>query len=408
GPAHGNLTLNGDGSFTYTPAANYSGPDSFTYKANDGAADSNVATVSINVTPINDAPVAQNDTVATDENMSVSGNVLTNDSDVDGDALSAVLVSGPSHGSLAVNADGSFTYTPNNGYSGPDSFSYKANDGSVDSNVATVNINVHFVNSAPVALSDPVVTNEDTPVSGNVLTNDTDADGDALNAVLVNGPAHGSLTLNADGSFTYTPSANYNGPDSFTYKANDGSADSDVATVSINVAPVNDAPSAQNDSFSTTEDKSVGGNVLINDGDVDGDALSAILVTGPAHGSLTLNADGSFTYTPAADYNGPDSFTYKANDGLADSNVATVSINVGPVNDAPSAQNDSFATTEDKSVGGNVLINDSDVDGDALSAILVTGPVHGSLTLNADGSFTYTPAADYNGPDSFTYKANDA
>src|SRR6185295_8044494 len=124
----------------------------------------------------------------------------------------------------------------------------------------------------------PVVTNEDTPVSGNVLTNDTDADGDALNAVLVNGPAHGSLTLNADGSFTYTPSADYNGPDSFTYKANDGQADSNVATVSINVGPVNDTPAAQNDSFSTAEDNAVIGNVLANDIDVDGDALNAILV----------------------------------------------------------------------------------------------------------------------------------
>ena len=106
-------------------------------------------------------------------------------------------------------------------------------------------------------------------------------------------------------------------------------------------------------------------------------------------------------------YNGPDSFTYKANDGQADSNIATVSITVGAVNDAPVAQNDTAAATEDTPAVGNVLANDTDVDGDALSAVLVSGPAHGSLTLNADGSFTYTPAANYNGPDSFTYKAND-
>src|SRR6185312_12455969 len=171
--------------------------------------------------------------------------------------------------------------------------------------------------------------------------------------------------------------------------------------------PVNDAPVAAADSFSTNEDNAVTGNVLANDTDVDGNALNAILVSGPAHGSLTLNLDGSFTYTPAADYNGADSFSYKANDGQADSNVATVSINVGPVNDAPAAQNDTAATAEDSAVGGNVLVNDTDADGDALSAVLVSGPAHGSLTLNLDGSFTYTPAADYNGADSFTYKAND-
>src|SRR6185295_491558 len=112
--------------------------------------------------------------------------------------------------------------------------------------------------------------------------------------------------------------------------------------------------------------------------------------------SLTLNADGSFTYTPSADYNGPDSFTYKANDGQVDSNVATVSINVGPVNDPPAAQNDSVATAEETPLVGNVLANDTDADGDALSAALVSGPAHGSLTLNPDGSFTYTPSADYN------------
>src|SRR5262249_8157276 len=158
---------------------------------------------------------------------------------------------------------------------------------------------------------------------------------------------HGSLALNADGSFTYTPDANYNGADSFSYKANDGSADSNVATVSINVAPVNDAPVAQNDIATTNEDTPDPSNVLTNDGDVDGDRLSAVLVSGPAHGSLALNADGSFTYTPDANYNGADSFSYKANDGSADSNVATVSINVAPVNDAPVAQNDVATTNED-------------------------------------------------------------
>src|SRR5262249_5485934 len=246
--------------------------------------------------------------------------------------------------------------------------------------------NVAPVNDAPVAQNDTVVTNEDAPVSGNVLANDSDVDGDALNAILVKGAAHGSLTLNADGSFTYAPNGNYNGPDSFSYKANDGSVDSNVATVSINVAPVNDVPVAQNDTASTAEDTPVSGNVLTNDSDIDGDALNAILVSGPAHGSLTLNSDGSITYTRHASYNGADGFSYKANDGQADSNVATVSINVSPVNDAPVAQNDAAATAEDTPVSGNVLTNDSDVDGDALNAVLVSGPAHGSLTLNSDGS----------------------
>src|SRR5262249_44797878 len=183
-----------------------------------------------------------------------------------------------------------------------------------------------------------------------LLANDTDVEGDSLSAVLVSGPSHGSLTLNANGSFTYAPAANYNGSDSFTYKANDGQDDSNVATVAINIAPVNDPPVAVNDTFTTNEDTTLtvaAAGVLANDVDVDGDALSAILVSGPAHGSLTLNSNGSFSYMPAANYNGSDSFTYKANDGTGGSHNANVAITINPVNDAPVAINDTDRTNED-------------------------------------------------------------
>src|SRR6185369_5333507 len=177
-----------------------------------------------------------------------------------------------------------------------------------------------------------------------VLANDSDVDGDGLNAILVSPPTHGSLILNTNGSFSYVPATNYNGPDSFTYKANDGVADSGTATVSITVTSANDAPVAVNDSYTTAEDTTLNiaaPGVLANDTDVDGDALTAVLVGPPTHGSLTLNTNGSFSYVPAANYNGPDSFTYKANDGVADSGTATVSITITSVNDAPVAVNDS-------------------------------------------------------------------
>ncbi|HEY3322176.1 MAG TPA: Ig-like domain-containing protein [Planctomycetota bacterium] len=418
-PAHGTVTLNADGSFTYTPAANYNGPDSFTYKANDTFADSNVATVNITVNPVNDPPVANDDSYCTNEDTPLTigaPGVLSDDTDIDGGALSAIKVTDPAHGTVTLNADGSFTYTPAANYNGPDSFTYKANDTFADSNVATVNITVNPVNDPPVANDDSYSTNEDTPLTVNaagVLSNDTDIDGGALSAIKVTDPAHGTVTLNADGSFTYTPAANYNGPDSFTYKANDGTADSNIATVNITVNPVNDPPVANDDSYSTNEDTPLTINaagVLSNDTDIDGGALSAIKMTDPAHGTVTLNADGSFIYTPAANYNGPDSFTYKVNDGTADSNIATVNITVNPVNDPPVANDDSYSTNEDTPLTINaagVLSNDTDIDGGALSAIKVTDPAHGTVALNADGSFTYTPAANYNGPDSFTYKAND-
>ena len=407
GPTHGNLVLNADGTFTYTPDADYHGTDSFTYTATDGTATSAVSTVSIAVDPVNDTPVATNDSVTTNEDTQLTGNVLTNDTDADGNTLTATLVTGPSHGALTLNADGTFTYTPTANYNGTDSFTYTATDGTATSTATTVTVTVNAVNDVPVAVNNSFTTDEDTQLTGNVLTNDTDADGNTLTATLVTGPTRGTLTLNSDGSFTYTPNTGYHGADVFTYTANDGVANSTTAVVTITVTTVNDAPSAVNDAYTTSEESAVNGNVLANDTDADGNTLTATLADGPSHGALTLNSDGTFTYTPTANYNGTDSFTYTATDGTATSNVASVAITVNPVNDTPTAVNNAFATNEDVQLSGNVLTNDIDVDGDTLTATVVNGPSHGTLTLNGNGTFTYTPTTNYNGTDSFTYTATD-
>jgi large repetitive protein len=419
GPLHGTLVLNANGSFSYTPEADYGGADSFTYAAHDGAVASNLAVVAISVNATNDAPVAADDaySVAEDASLDIEARgVLDNDTDPEKDPLTAVLVSPPAHGTVTVNADGSFRYVPGGNYNGPDSFTYKANDGSADSNVATVSITVEAVNDAPTAGDDSYSVAEDgtlTIDAPGVLGSDADVDGNPLTASVVSGPAHGSLMLNADGSFTYTPAPNFNGIDGFTYKANDGTADSNLASVTITVTAVNDAPVAGNDSYSVDEDATLNvaaPGVLGSDTDIDGDSLNAVLVSGPSHGALTLNTDGSFTYTPATDFSGSDAFSYKANDGAADSNVADVTIVVGSANDAPVAANDAFTGSEDVPLNipaPGVLGNDTDVEGGRLSAILVGGPSHGTLAMNADGSFSYTPALNYNGSDSFTYKAND-
>ncbi len=246
-----------------------------------------------------------------------------------------------------------------------------------------------------------------------VLMNDSDANGDVLTAEVVTEPAHGSLSLEPNGSFVYTPAANYNGPDSFTYRASDGQATSDPATVSLTVTPVNDAPVAGDNAYSVGED---GGalvrapGVLVNDSDVDGDALTAVLVTGPSHGALNFNGLGGFSYNPDENYNGPDSFTYQAFDGQLLSNIATVSFTVLARNDAPVAANDDYTTLEDtpltKAAPG-VLRNDVDVDSPVLTATLTSDAEHGTLTFNADGSFRYVPAPNYNGTDSFSYVVSD-
>ena len=177
--------------------------------------------------------------------VDAANGVLKNDTDPDtGDTLTAVLNANVAHGVLALNANGSFTYTPAAGYGGPDSFTYHASDGTLSSSTVTVSLTVN--DRAPVANADSYTTNEDTPLvvpANGVLANDTDPDaGDTLTAVLNTSVTHGTLTLNSNGSFTYTPAANYNGPDSFTYHANDGTLDSPAVTVTITVAPVNDPP----------------------------------------------------------------------------------------------------------------------------------------------------------------------
>lgn len=250
--------------------------------------------------------------------------------------------------------------------------------------------------------------------AASVITNDSDADGDVIQALLVSGPSHGSLTLNANGSFVYIPAANYNGTDSFSYKLNDGSAESNIAIVSLTVNAINDTPVGAADTLSATEDTALTipvATLLGNDSDVEGIALSIVSLTAPLHGRVVLNADGTLSYTPNANYNGTDSFTYRANDGSLSSLSITVSITVTAANDAPTAGNDAYSTAQDVALAipaRGVLANDSDIDGDLLTALLAAGPAHGTLTLNADGSFRYTPTAGYSGSDSFTYRASDS
>jgi VCBS repeat-containing protein len=309
-----------------------------------------------------------------------------------------------------LNADGTVSYTPDANYFGTDSFTYRSNDGQTDSaNVATVSITITPVNDAPIAVDDTATTPEDTLVVLDLLANDSDADSSTLSVVSLSAPLHGSAVLNADGTVSYTPDANYFGTDSFTYRTNDGQADSaNVATVSITITPVNDAPIAVDDTATTPEDTAVVLNLVANDSDVDSSTLSVVSLSAPLHGSAVLNADGTVTYTPDANYFGTDSFTYRTNDGQADSaNVATVSITITPVNDAPIAVDDTATTPEDTAVVLNLVANDSDVDSSTLSIVSLSAPLHGSAVLNADGTVTYTPDANYFGTDSFTYRSND-
>ena len=423
GTTNGTLNLNGDGSFDYTPDPGFNGVDSFTYRANDGQVDSNIATVTITVNSVEDLPVGVDDSYGGPEDtplvINVVSGVLANDSDGDGDPLTAVLDTDVTDGTLILNADGSFTYTPDLNFAGVDSFTYTANDGDDDSNITTVTLTISSSNDVPVATDDAFNVDEDTALVvaaiNSVLVNDTDGDGDPLTAAVVVGTTNGTLNFNNDGTFDYTPDPGFNGVDSFTYRANDGLVDSNVATVTITVNSVEDLPVGVDDAYGGPEDTPIdilaASGVLANDSDGDGDPLTAVLVADVSNGTLILNADGSFTYTPDLNFAGVDSFTYTANDGDDDSAITTVTLTISGTNDAPVATDDAYNVDEDTNlvVGAliGVLDNDTDIDGDPLTAALLVDVTNGTLNFNADGSFDYTPNPGFNGVDSFTYRAND-
>jgi VCBS repeat-containing protein len=411
GTAHGSLTLNSDGTFTYAPNVNFAGQDVFTYKVNDGKADSIAETVTINVTPVNDTPIATDGTLNVAEDVATTGTLLG--SDIDGDVLTYSIVENGKKGTVTItdaNA-GTFSYQPNPNATGTDSFTFKINDGTVDSQTVTVDVNIAAVNDAPVAEKDQYTVAEDATlnITSSILANDTDVENDALTATLVTGPAHGTLTLNQDGTFTYVPNANFAGQDQFVYKANDGKAVSTEETVTIQVTPVNDAPKATAGTLTVTED--ILANGTLAGSDIDGDVLTFSIVENGQKGTVTITDAhaGTFAYQPNPNATGTDSFTFKINDGTVDSQIVTVEVTINVVNDAPVANEDQFSITEDTplNVAASILANDYDVENDTLTAELVTGPAHGTLTLNSDGTLTYVPNANYTGQDQFVYIAND-
>lgn len=393
-PPHGSLS--GDvPNVTYTPTANFNGSDSFTFKVNDGSVDSNIATVSITVTAVNDAPVADSQSVETAEDTATL--ITLTGSDIESSSLTFTIVNQPVNGTLSGSAP-NVTYTPTADYNGSDSFTFRVSDGQTNSATATVNISITPVNDAPVATPLNVGTTQDAPVS--ITLSGSDIDADPLTYAVSTSPTNGTLSGTAP-NLTYTPDLGYVGADSFEFTVSDGTTTSSPATVSISVSNINDAPVANGQSLSTPEDTSL--SITLTGSDPDGDPLTYSIVNQPVNGTLSGIAP-NMTYTPSANYHGSDSFTFKVNDGTVDSNTATVTITVTPVNDAPVAEEQSVSTTED--AAKTIVLVGTDADGDAMTYSIVTGPSHGSLS--GTGSIkTYTPAANFNGSDSFTFKVND-
>lgn len=279
-------------------------------------------------------------------------------------------------------------------------------------NLDQLQVKVYYTeNTAPTAQDVSDSTNEDVAKAITLVATDTESD--PITYATTSNPTNGTLSAISGDQVTYTPNANYFGSDSFTYVANDGALDSAPKTVSITISAVNDVPTANDDAYSTDEDVTLNVSapgVLTNDTDNAGenDSLSAVLVSDVSNGTLTLNSDGSFSYEPDDNFSGQDSFTYSAND-TGTGSTATVTIDVDSTNDVPTVAADAYNAIEDTQldvlVGAGVLVNDTDLDGQTLTVTVQDDVTDGTLTLNADGSFTYLPDTDFVGVDSFTYIA---
>ena len=419
GPSNGTLDFSADGAFTYTPDGGFQGEDTFTYRAMGSNGDSSSGVVRILT---NTSPTTNSDSYVIDEDQTLTtdaaNGLLANDVDPDGDTLSAMLFQSPESGILTLNADGTFVYEPEFQFSGEVSFTYQVTDGFVSSDETSVVIAINPVNDGPIAVGDTYETNEDetlvVPLERGVTVNDIDADGDVLTVELVDGPVNGTLQLNSNGAFTYTPDGDFNGQDSFLYTARDGALPS-TTNVIVNVVSVNDAPVALDDAFTTSESETLmvdaAAGLLSNDTDVDDDLLMVELVAGVGDGVLNLDPDGAFSYLPNPNFNGSDTFSYRTSDGVLTSDIATVVITVDEVNVAPVAVLDDYVATEDETLivdaASGVLANDTDADGDNLTAILLSEPAQGTFAFNEDGSFEYTPDQNATGLDGFTYQASD-
>ncbi|EHK2864744.1 tandem-95 repeat protein [Vibrio parahaemolyticus] len=405
GPKNGTVIVNNDGTVTYTPNDNYVGKDTFTYIVTSGGV-SESTTVEVNVTPVNDAPVAKDDIATTQEDTAVTIDVLPNDSDVDGDKLSIESASVPKEQGTVEVVNGKLVFTPAENFNGDAEITYTVTDGAL-TDQATVKVTVNAVNDTPVVesnVADQTLAEDFTPYTIDLNTAFSDVDNvDGELTFSVSGNSNIQVAI-VNGIATITPTADWNGSETLTFTATDPSGESISQTVNFTVAPVADIVA---DSVTVVEDTPTIIKVLGND-TFEGDDKVVSLDTnnGPANGTVSINPDGSVTYTPNDNYHGTDSFTYIVTSGGV-SESTTVNVDVTPVNDAPVAKDDIATTQEDTAVTIDVLSNDTDVDGDKLSIQSATVPEAQGKVEIVDGKLVFTPAENFNGHAEITYTVTD-
>ncbi|WP_233009230.1 Ig-like domain-containing protein [Rheinheimera faecalis] len=409
-PENGAVQLNADGSFVYKPAANFVGNDSFIYQITDTQGLTAQALVSLTVLPINDLPVALDDSYSLNKNTSLSiasPGLLANDLDLDGDSLivDSIAVTNPAHGSVQLNPDGAFSYTPTENYTGEDFFVYQLTDGQGGVAQAKVTLLIEMTNAAPVAQNDSYQVGEDEELivtaAAGLLANDTDPDGDtiSLQPELLSTVQNGQLLLASDGSFQYLPDQDFFGTDSFSYQIADPAGLVSAATVVLNVLAQNDPPVVQAASFSVNHNTPLSvaaPGLLAYASDVDDQnlTLDGQVVVAPTKGSVQLSQDGSFSYSANSQETGSDSFVFRVLDGTGASSTGTVVINIIYQASAPvlaDASYQLFANSPNGYAFAQLTAADSDPN-DTVSFSIISGNDAGIFSLSTSGLFMVADA----------------
>ena len=378
----------------------------------------------------NEPPVLVNENITIDEDSLLTGDFLANgDIDPDGTVLSVdtIPVSGPINGSVVINADGTFTYTPNENFFGSDTIIVSICDNGTPlppiCGFDTLIITVNPVNDAPIIENETVTTTVDVPATGNFLTNDVDPDSTLLTieVIPVVEPNNGTIDINPDGSFEYTPNAGFAGVDTVVVEICDSGfplpeiCGFDTLVIFVNDT-INDPPITISENFEINEDDLLEATFLNGDFDPDGTNLvyDTIATFGPAHGEIIIGSDGSFSYITNENYYGNDTVIVNVCDnGIplpAACALDTIYIVILPVNDAPVLENETIITSMDSTITGNFLDNDFDPDSTELfiEVIPVTEPTNGTIIINPDGSFTYTPNEGFSGSDTVVVEICDS
>ena len=416
-PTNGTIVKNANGTVSYSHTGNENTSDVFRYtvKGTNGIV-SNEATVSITIVPVNDAPVANNDTAVGLFQGIANIPILSNDTDVDGniDVASVTIVSQPQHGTLQINnLNGEVTYTHTGATNASDSFTYRVKDTlGLLSNIATVSITIQ---TPPNAQNDQLVVTKAGTTTIDVTANDTAPSGtlNKQSIVIRTQPVYGTLTLLGDGQIRYSHDGTNSTSDQFSYTiADSNTLLSNTATVSVSIQSPNVGPTANNDQATVAEGGTVNIPVLVNDTDPDNsiDTASVLIVNTPTHGTATLGVGGVVIYTHDGSNTTVDSFTYRVSDvSGSPSGLATVSIAITPTNDPPVAQNDSAIVQSGTPKIINLAANDSGSDDglDLTSIEIVSQPSQGTLSVNNNGTVTYEHNGSTNLQDSFTYRIRD-